>query len=142
MKGYADLKEYKVWDKTTRWFHWINVLSVLGLIAVGTVILYNKKLGISVDGKILLTDVTERLLEKVKRVRAVFAPGQVPEKIECGGLLRMRREEREAVLTVTEFDGGRALDEIKRHSPTSVTVESLTLEDIFVEFLPEQRDDQ
>ena len=54
MKEYADLKEYKVWDKTTRWFHWINVLSVLGLIGVGTVVLYNKKLGISVDGKILL----------------------------------------------------------------------------------------
>ncbi|MDH3973079.1 MAG: cytochrome b/b6 domain-containing protein [Deltaproteobacteria bacterium] len=47
-------REYKVWDRTTRWFHWINFLSVLGLIAVGTVILYNKKLGISTDGKILL----------------------------------------------------------------------------------------
>ena len=47
-------KEYKVWDKTTRWFHWINFLSVLLLIGIGTVILYNKKLGINTDAKIFL----------------------------------------------------------------------------------------
>ena len=48
-------KEYKVWDKTTRWFHWINAISVISLLIVGTIILYNKKLGgISPDGKILL----------------------------------------------------------------------------------------
>lgn len=50
----GNLREYKVWDRTTRWFHWINVLSVLGLIAVGTFILYNKALGISTEGKIIL----------------------------------------------------------------------------------------
>ena len=48
-------KEYKVWDRTTRWFHWINAISVISLLIVGTIILYNKKLGgISPDGKILL----------------------------------------------------------------------------------------
>ncbi|MBE9536335.1 MAG: cytochrome b/b6 domain-containing protein [Proteobacteria bacterium] len=49
-----NLKEYKVWDRTTRWFHWINAVSVIALLVVGTIILYNKKLGISTDGKILL----------------------------------------------------------------------------------------
>lgn len=54
MDRQENLREYKVWDRTTRWFHWINFLSVLGLIAVGTVILYNKPLGISTEGKIAL----------------------------------------------------------------------------------------
>ena len=44
--------EYSVWDRTTRFFHWLNVLCVLGLIGVGTVILYAGDLGVSTDGKI------------------------------------------------------------------------------------------
>lgn len=48
------LREYKVWDRTTRWFHWINFVSVLGLVIIGTIILNSKKLGVSTDGKILL----------------------------------------------------------------------------------------
>jgi len=48
------LIEYRVWDRTTRLFHWINVLCVLGLIAVGTVILNAGDLGVPNDGKIAL----------------------------------------------------------------------------------------
>jgi Ni/Fe-hydrogenase 1 B-type cytochrome subunit len=48
------LQEYKVWDATTRVFHWLNVLCVLGLIAVGTVILNDNALGASAEGKIIL----------------------------------------------------------------------------------------
>jgi len=48
------LKEYPVWDRTTRWFHWINTLAIIGLIGVGLVILNAKTLGVSTDGKILL----------------------------------------------------------------------------------------
>lgn len=48
------LKGYSVWDRTTRLFHWINVICIIGLIAVGVVILNNKLLGVSGDGKILL----------------------------------------------------------------------------------------
>ena len=44
--------EYSVWDRTTRFFHWLNVLCVLGLIGVGTVILYAGDLDVSNDGKI------------------------------------------------------------------------------------------
>jgi len=51
------LTSYPVWDKTVRIFHWLNVLCVLGLIAVGTVILNAKALGVPSDGKILLKTV-------------------------------------------------------------------------------------
>jgi cytochrome b len=49
-----NLKTYLVWDRNVRWFHWINVLCMLGLIAVGVVILNAKVLGVPNDGKILL----------------------------------------------------------------------------------------
>lgn len=49
-----ELKSYPVWDAPTRWFHWINVLSVLGLIAVGLVILNGGTLGVTNAGKIAL----------------------------------------------------------------------------------------
>ena len=48
------LKNYHAWDRTVRIFHWINVICIIGLAAVGLVIFNNKILGISDDGKILL----------------------------------------------------------------------------------------
>jgi cytochrome b len=53
----TQLKAYPVWDASVRWFHWINVLCVLGLIALGVAILNDKALGVSNDGKILLKTV-------------------------------------------------------------------------------------
>jgi Ni/Fe-hydrogenase 1 B-type cytochrome subunit len=53
----SQLKVYPVWDATVRWFHWINVLCILGLIAIGVAILNDKALGVSNDGKILLKTV-------------------------------------------------------------------------------------
>jgi len=53
----SPLTAYPVWDKTVRIFHWLNVLCVLGLIAIGTVILNAKALGVPSDGKILLKTV-------------------------------------------------------------------------------------
>ncbi len=50
----SELKSYAVWDANTRWFHWINVLCVLALMAVGLVIFNGNTLGLSSDGKILL----------------------------------------------------------------------------------------
>jgi len=49
-----NLQEYAVWDGSVRWFHWINVLAIIGLIAVGTVILNGKAIGVSGEGKVLL----------------------------------------------------------------------------------------
>jgi Ni/Fe-hydrogenase 1 B-type cytochrome subunit len=52
-----DLKTYAVWDAGTRWFHWINVLCVIGLAAVGLVILNDGALGVSNTGKVILKTV-------------------------------------------------------------------------------------
>lgn len=48
------LVEYRVWDRTTRLFHWLNFLCVLGLVSIGTVILYAGDLAIPNDGKVAL----------------------------------------------------------------------------------------
>lgn len=51
------LKTYLAWDVNVRWFHWVNLLCLVGLIAVGVVILNGKVLGVSTEGKILLKTV-------------------------------------------------------------------------------------
>jgi cytochrome b len=57
MSAMNELKAYPAWDAGVRWFHWINVLCLIGLIAVGVVILNAKPLGVPDDGKILLKTV-------------------------------------------------------------------------------------
>ncbi|MFA5952647.1 MAG: cytochrome b/b6 domain-containing protein [Hyphomicrobium sp.] len=51
------LQYYRVWDAPIRWFHWINVICVVTLAALGTVILYDKELGVTDPGKLLLKTV-------------------------------------------------------------------------------------
>ena len=53
----TELKAYPVWDAGVRWFHWINVVCFIGMIAVGVTILNAKTLGVSTEGKILLKTV-------------------------------------------------------------------------------------
>lgn len=48
------ISQYQVWDKTVRIFHWVNVICVLCLIAIGVAILNAKALGVTNDGKIIL----------------------------------------------------------------------------------------
>jgi len=48
------LQRHKVWDRTTRVFHWVNVASVLSLITVGLLILNTKLFGIEGETKVLL----------------------------------------------------------------------------------------
>jgi len=48
------LQHYSVWDRTTRWFHWINALTVLSLLFIGLLILNGKTFGLSSSGKVLL----------------------------------------------------------------------------------------
>ncbi len=48
------LQSYRVWDAPTRWFHWINFACVVGLAAIGIAILYEKELGVTDGGKLLL----------------------------------------------------------------------------------------
>ncbi len=51
MSDITVLKSFSVWDRTTRWFHWINFLCVLSLIIIGVLILNSKALYISFTGK-------------------------------------------------------------------------------------------
>ncbi len=51
------LYSYRVWDRSVRVFHWLNVLCIVCLIGLGLVLLNNKSLGVSPDGKILLKTV-------------------------------------------------------------------------------------
>ncbi|WOJ91195.1 cytochrome b/b6 domain-containing protein [Methylocapsa polymorpha] len=53
----SEYKEFVAWDAPTRWFHWINALAVLALIATGLVILNDDALGLSAGGKILLKSI-------------------------------------------------------------------------------------
>ena len=53
----AKFQEYVAWDASTRWFHWINALAVVGLIATGIVVLNDDALGLSASGKILLKEI-------------------------------------------------------------------------------------
>jgi cytochrome b len=46
------LVEYRVWDAPTRWFHWLNALSVLGLILIGILILFAGRLGMTPAGRV------------------------------------------------------------------------------------------
>jgi len=46
------LVAYRVWDAPTRWFHWINALSVLGLMLVGILILFSGSLSVSPAGRV------------------------------------------------------------------------------------------
>lgn len=50
----ASLNAYPVWGRSVRIFHWLNVFCITGLMAIGLVILFNKDIGVSADGKILL----------------------------------------------------------------------------------------
>lgn len=51
----GDIKVYSVWDLPVRLFHWINFISVIGLLFMGFIMLYKKELGITgLDAKISL----------------------------------------------------------------------------------------
>ena len=43
------MTEHRVWDRTQRIFHWINVLAVISLAAIGTVILNADRIGVPDD---------------------------------------------------------------------------------------------
>ena len=48
---------YLAWDAPTRSLHWINAISVIGLIATGLAILNGDVLGLSAEGKIALKSI-------------------------------------------------------------------------------------
>jgi cytochrome b len=50
----SNLKTFFAWDRGVRIFHWVNLVCMIGLIAVGLAILNASALGVPNDGKILL----------------------------------------------------------------------------------------
>ena len=52
-----EYRAYHAWDASTRWFHWINALAVIGLIATGLAVLNDDALGLSAGGKILVKSI-------------------------------------------------------------------------------------
>lgn len=50
-------QSYKAWDAPTRIFHWVNVLSVILLMAIGSMILYGGDFGLSGASKIFMKTV-------------------------------------------------------------------------------------
>ena len=48
---------YKAWDRTTRIFHWVNVLSVFTMIVLGLIILNGKMFGLAGEGKVFMKTV-------------------------------------------------------------------------------------
>ncbi|MCW8841506.1 MAG: cytochrome b/b6 domain-containing protein [Gammaproteobacteria bacterium] len=51
---HIEWESHRVWSSGIRWFHWINVVTVLALIGSGLVIYNGKALGIAAEGKILM----------------------------------------------------------------------------------------
>lgn len=51
------LRAYPVWDRVVRLFHWVNVACIVALVAIGTALLWDKELGVSAEGKVLLKTV-------------------------------------------------------------------------------------
>jgi Ni/Fe-hydrogenase 1 B-type cytochrome subunit len=50
----TELKSYRVWDAPTRWFHWINAISVIALVVIGYLILNGRTLEIPRTGSLKL----------------------------------------------------------------------------------------
>ena len=57
MSNRPEYRAYLAWDAPTRWFHWVNAISVIGLIATGLVVLNGDVFGLSAEGKVALKSV-------------------------------------------------------------------------------------
>lgn len=50
----VESREFRVWDRTVRVFHWLNFICVVSLIFLGTALLYTGELGLSLEGNVRL----------------------------------------------------------------------------------------
>lgn len=90
--------------------------------------------GILHEGRLLLSARVEDFLDSVRRVRLSFAEA-APRELACEGLLRGRIDGRDALLAVRDYDEERLAAQLRAFNPTALTIERLTLEDAFVEFI-------
>lgn len=88
--------------------------------------------GILHEGQLIRCVSMDALRAKARRVRLAFED-QAPAKIECNGLLRSINSGRESILTFDEFDESRTPEQLKQYSPRILSVEPMSLEDLFVE---------
>jgi ABC-2 type transport system ATP-binding protein len=91
--------------------------------------------GVMKGGRLMLETPAEDLFASVKAVRLTFE-GDVPPDVACAGMLNKRVDGREAIVTVRDFNADSTAAELRRFSPTDLTVSNLTLEDIFIALLP------
>lgn len=94
--------------------------------------------GIVCEGRMLTVKPVERLLETTKRVRAILRDGVLPrQKPETTIFDRLDR--REWLVTVGEYTPS-TLEALERNNPTvSVTVEDMSLEEAFTDYIRGQR---
>lgn len=86
------------------------------------------------DGKLHLESSMEDLHRKVKRARLVFED-EVPSAFSVNGGLVVKKSGRELLVTFEEFDPERTPAELARTGAINVTIEEMTLEDIFVDLV-------
>ncbi len=80
-------------------------------------------------GRAVLALDADQARERYQKIRVRF--GQPPADLDLNKALRVRRDGRELELIVN--GGGAALlEQLRRHSPESLTTEALTLEEVFV----------
>jgi ABC-2 type transport system ATP-binding protein len=90
-------------------------------------------IGIVHEGTLKTVQPLDELKARVKRIRLVFPEG-CPDSLNVDGLLSLRRNGREALLTVEGFCQATE-SALAAYSPQSVEVIDLPLEDIFVELV-------
>ncbi|MCB2153958.1 ABC transporter ATP-binding protein [bacterium] len=91
------------------------------------------RVGMLVDGHLILEESTEDLRARVKRIRLQFegdAPAEFPN---VEGVVQRRVAGREARLTIEHFDSEKTIAQVRTCNPQDVVVEDLSLEDAFVE---------
>jgi ABC-2 type transport system ATP-binding protein len=84
------------------------------------------------DGRLELQTSVEDLHARTRRVRLIFEDG-VPADIRIPDALSVRIQGREVVAVYDAFEGDETLAALARLNPSHHLVETLTLEDIFVE---------
>ena len=86
------------------------------------------------EGSLDLSVPLEELKRRVKRVRLIFEDG-IPGQLSVPGARRVRTNGREALAIFDQFDANETPRRLADVGASSVLIEELTLEDIFVEVL-------
>ncbi len=90
--------------------------------------------GVLHEGRLIFSGPVEEFLGSVRRVRMSFG-GEAPAAVQCTGLLRAEANGHDMRLSVRDFDEARVRGELAEYSPEAVEIETLGLEDAFVEFV-------